>query len=163
VRRTSHFGGTEPNWITLAGGIDLSLTDIPVSQSPLCSSIANPDVTGTSCSLYANSPFSIQQSSNSVTLTWTAIGDAYFTSTPGTLTPYEAILTSQFAGTDGTISGLEGDFANGPLVFSYSGTFTTTETPPSPVPEPGTWGLLLTGLLAAGFFFGRKRIAGQMQ
>lgn len=158
-----NFDGSEPDWITLPGGIDLSLTDIPINDLvPVCSTLSNPDALGTECRPYASSPLVLSQDMNTVTLSWKTEGNAYFTSSPGTLTPYTGTFTSQFAGPDGTIDGLLNTFnSTGSLTFSYSANFITTPAT-SPVPEPGTFLTLGIGLLASGLLFGRKKVAARI-
>jgi hypothetical protein len=69
------------------------------------------------------------------------VGDAYYTSSPTTLTAYDGKLSANFTGSEGTISGLLSTFnADGSITTGYSGTFST-------VPEPVTLPILAVGLL----------------
>jgi len=149
-----NFDGAEPDWITLPGGIDLSLTDIPINTAvPVCSSISNPDATGTLCRAYAASPIVLEQGPSGVTATLNLQGNAYYTTSPSTLTPYSGKFSADFTGSEGTISGLLGVFAStGSVTTGFSATFST-------VPEPGTVTALGVGLLLIGLINKKKRTA----
>ncbi len=148
-----NFGGSEPDWITLPNGIDLSLNNIPINTAvPVCRGTAAEDVPGTLCRAYASSPIVLEQGVTGVTAILGVSGDAYYTSSPFVLTAYDGKMSADFTGPDGTISGLLGSFAlAGSVNTGYSGTFSTTATP-----EPGTFPALAVGLLAIGIFVRKK-------
>ncbi|HWF45851.1 MAG TPA: PEP-CTERM sorting domain-containing protein [Bryobacteraceae bacterium] len=147
-----NFDGAMPDWITLPGGIDLSLTDIPISSDPICSA-ATENTVGTVCRAYAGSPIVLHQNSTGVTASMNLKGDAYFTSSPTTLTPYNGEFSADFTGSEGTISGLIGAFnSTGSITTGFSSNFST-------VPEPGTVTALGFGLLVIGLINKKKRTA----
>jgi hypothetical protein len=148
-----NFDGAMPDWITLPGGIDLSLTDIPINSSvPICSA-ATEDTPGTLCRAYAASPIVLEQGPTGVTASMNLKGDAYFTTSPTTLTPYDGKFSADFTGAEGTISGLIGAFnSTGSITTGFSATFST-------VPEPGTVTALGFGLLVIGLINKKKRTA----
>ncbi len=150
-----NFDSAEPDWITLPDGIDLSLTDIPINTSvPVCSSLSNEDAEGTLCRAYASSPIVLEQGPSGVTAILNVNGDAYFASSPTTVTGYDGKLSADFTGTEGTISGLLATFeATGSITTGYSGTFST-------VPEPATLPLLAFGLsiIAVAAMRSRKKV-----
>lgn len=147
-----NFDGAEPDWITLPGGIDLSLTDIPINTGvPVCSTVANPNSSGTVCTAYAGSPIVLEQGPSGVTATLNLQGDAYYTATPTMLTPYNGKFSADFTGSEGTITGLLGTFnSTGSITTGFSATFST-------VPEPGTVTVLGVGLLLIGLINKKKR------
>jgi hypothetical protein len=149
-----NFDGAVPDWITLPGGIDLSLTDIPINSTvPVCSTLANEDAPGTLCRAFAGSPIVLEQGPTGVTATMNLLGDAYFTTSPSILTPYTGKFSADFTGGLGTVSGLISSFtANGSVTTGFSSTFST-------VPEPGTVTALGFGLLAIGLINKKKRTA----
>jgi len=147
------FGSSETDWITLPDGIDLSLLNIPINTAvPVCTGTAADDAPGTLCRAYATSPIVLEQGASGVTAILDVDGDAYYTSSPSTLTAYDGKLSANFTGADGTISGLLGSFeANGSVVTGYSGTFATA-------PEPQTLPLLAVGLFAIALVARKIRV-----
>jgi hypothetical protein len=152
-----NFDGGEPDWITLPDGIDLSLTSIPINTGvPVCGSLGNENAPGTLCRAYATSPIVLEQGPSGVTAILNLVGDAYYTSSPTTLTAYDGKLSANFTGSEGTISGLLATFDSvGSVTTGYSGTFST-------VPEPVTLPILAIGLLiialAAKVTTSRKKV-----
>jgi hypothetical protein len=142
------FGSGEPDWITLPDNIDLSLTSIPINTAvPVCTGTAADDVPGTLCRAYATSPIVLEQGPSGVTAILNVEGDAYYTSSPSTLTAYDGKLSADFTGSDGTITGLLSTFeTTGSITTGYTGTFGTVGA----VPEPGTLPLMAGGLLLIG-------------
>jgi hypothetical protein len=149
-----NFDGAVPDWITLPGGIDLSLTDIPINSTvPICGSLADENLPGTLCRAYAGSPIVLEQGPTGVTATMNLLGSAYYTSDPTTLTPYDGKFSANFTGGEGTISGLISAFTTtGSVTTGFSATFST-------VPEPGTVTALGFGLLVIGLINKKKRTA----
>jgi hypothetical protein len=152
-----NFDSTEPDWITLPDGIDLSLTSIPINTAvPVCSGTASEDAVGNLCRAYASSPIVLEQGSSGVTAILNVDGEAYYTTSPDDLTAYTGKLSADFTGTEGTISGLIGQFeTSGDIVTGYTGTFST-------VPEPATIPVVAVGLLVIGFV-ARKKIKARNQ
>jgi hypothetical protein len=149
------FDNTVPSWIVLPAGIDLSLTDIPLNPGiPVCSTLGNEDAPGAICIPYTGSSLVLEQEMSTVRAVFDFVGNAYYTGSPADLSPYTGEFISQFAGDDGTISGLLSSFNSaGSLTTSYSATFTAAA-----VPESGTFPMLAVGLLSIAFL-GRKKIA----
>lgn len=140
-----NFGSSEPDWITLPDGIDLSLINIPINTTvPVCTGTVADDTPGTLCRAYATSPIVLEQGASGVTAILDVNGDAYYTSSPSTLTAYDGKLSADFTGSEGTITGLLSTFeSDGSIVTGYSGTFSTT-------PEPATLPALVVGVFLIG-------------
>lgn len=151
-----NFDGSVPDWVSLPGGIDLSLTDIPLNTTvPVCSTLSNENAQGTLCIAYVGSPIVLEQGPSGVSALMNLDGNAYFTTSPSTLTPYSAKFSADFGG---TISELLASFAaTGSVTTGYSVTFTST--PLSAVPEPGTVTAFGVGLLLVGLINKKKRSA----
>jgi hypothetical protein len=149
------FGSTEPDWITLPDNIDLSLTNIPINTAvPVCTGTSADNVPGTLCRAYATSPIVLEQGASGVTAILDVNGDAYYTSSPTTLTAYSGKLSADFTGSEGTITGLLSTFATaGSITTGYTGTFSTVGT----VPEPATLPAMAFGLLLIGFAVKKTR------
>jgi len=141
-----NFDNSEPDWITLPDGIDLSLTSIPINTSvPVCSGTVSENMPGNECRAYATSPIVLEQGVTGVTALLNVEGDAYYTGSPSDLTSYSGKLSANFTGADGTISGLLSSFEmTGSVTTGYSGTFSTQA---STIPEPATIPVLAAGFL----------------
>jgi hypothetical protein len=152
------FDSSEPDWITLPDGIDLSLTSIPINTAvPVCSGTASEDTPGNECRAYATSPIVLQQGVTGVSALLDVEGEAYYTSSPTDLTSYTGKLSADFTGSEGTISGLIGSFeSTGSIITGYTGTFSTV----SSIPEPVTIPVLVVGVLIIGFVARKKIKAG---
>jgi hypothetical protein len=137
-------------FIVLPDGIDVDMTQLPVSTAPLC--------TGSStgpCQAEPGSPITLFQTPIGVSGVFDIMGRAYFAGS-STFTPLTGIFTAQFnAPPDNTIAGLLKDFnTHGFITTSFSATLSTTS---SVVPEPGSIAMALVGASLFGLGLLRKR------
>lgn len=93
------------DWITLPDGIDLDLTNIPLSgASHVCSTTGGDDAPGSICAAIAGSPITLEQGADGVTALMNLSGVTYFVSSPGVTTPFSGKMAADFSGQ--TISSL---------------------------------------------------------
>lgn len=120
-------------WITLPDGIDLDLTNIPISSASHTCTSAD-DAPGSICRAIANSPITLEQGTDGVTALMNLSGVAYFTSSPATTTAWSGKLAADFtAPGENTISGVLGVFAStGQITTGYQANFVTTAAPLTP-------------------------------
>ncbi|HZQ53883.1 MAG TPA: PEP-CTERM sorting domain-containing protein [Bryobacteraceae bacterium] len=140
------------DWITLPDGIDLDLTNIPLSMASHACTAAD-DAPGSICRATATSPITLEQGTDGVTALLNLSGVAYFATSPGTTTPWSGKLAADFSGE--TISTLLATFSStGHITTGYQANFVTTA--PTTVPEPGALAAVGLGLLGAGLLKKRK-------
>jgi len=155
------FDGAVPVFLGLPGGIDLSLTNIPINTTvPVCTGTVADNVQGTLCRQSALSPIVLEQGPSGVTAILNLDGLAYVAgSDPTDGNTYIGKFSANFtSGPEATISGLLNEFTTtGSVTAPFSADFTTFAT--STVPEPGTVTALGIGLLAIGLFNKKKRIS----
>ena len=162
-----NFDGAEPDFITLppnaTGGIDLSLTDIPINTSvPLCSTFTSSQLSdpnsGILCRAYSGSPIVLEQGPSGVTASLNLQGLAYYVgSDPTTGTPYVGKFSADASSPDDdTIGALLSTFnSTGSVTVPFTVDFFATAA--STVPEPGTLTALGAGLLLVGLINKRKK------
>jgi len=161
-----------------SGGPTVDLTYLPAASPAPCTGSEAP---GVLCSPYSGSPFEIENSvGGGVTIILDLESGACasapkgacleaYTGTSGTnynaATPYQGQFSTQFSTvstwngttvvTDGaaTVASILAGVANGDLIISsYAGSFSLT-----PVPEPGTAFLAISGLLVGAGLLRRRR------
>lgn len=156
-------------------GVVLPLTDFETVTGPLgtvhfdLTAIKTPVTpAGNNCSTFAlsaicapggGSPFTLfQQSDNQVGISMALSEIAYLGTSTSGFTPYNAIFTTQLSGnlSDGsaaTIPHILALIAGGGTI---SATWSATESPISPVPEPSEFLLLGSGLVGLGLWKSRR-------